>query len=362
MKYIEEYRNRDHVKALVERINSKATRKYRFMEVCGGHTHAIRKFGIPSLIHDKVELISGPGCPVCVTSKIYIEKAIQYAYKKNCVVATYGDLIRVPGYTETLENAKAQGANVQVVTSAMEAMGLAVQETSRRVIFLAIGFETTAPGTAVTVREAFKARLANFYILSAHKIMPPAMKALLEGAVDIDGFICPGHVSVVTGPSIFEFIPLEYSTGCAISGFEPVDLLQAILSLVNQCENKNYFVDNQYRRAVTASGNIVAQFIMQEVFQTNPDWWRGLGVVPGSGLKLRDQYKQFDIEFNDPVIVAENLNDEKGCLCGEVLQGLKRPNECPLFRSRCTPEYPVGACMVSEEGTCNAFYKYEAYV
>ncbi len=357
LKYIDEYRDKSLIMKLVERIKKLSVLEYTFMEVCGGHTSALHRFGIPSLLPAGIRLVSGPGCPVCVTGTGFIDKAIAYSKMDGFIITTFGDLMRVPGSLSSLEKAKAGGADVRIVFSGLEALETARLNPQAKVIFLGIGFETTAPGTAVTVMEARKTGIHNFYLLSSHKIMPPAMDAIINDGVKLDGFICPGHVATITGSSAFEFIPRNYGLGCVIAGFEPTDLLQSVLMLIQQVNKRSPSVEIQYRRAVARDGNTLALRRMSEVFETCDSPWRGFGIIPGSGLKLRDEFKAFDAARVFPVRI-ENKEENKFCICGEILRGLKTPSDCQLFSVACTPENPVGACMVSSEGTCYTHFKY----
>jgi hydrogenase expression/formation protein HypD len=357
MKYIDEYRDKEIVKKLVGQIKHVSKKPIALMEVCGGHTMAIQKFGIPSLLPENIKLLSGPGCPVCVSDRKFIDQAIAYGRLEDMIITTYGDLIRVPGSTSSLDQEKANGADIRIVYSVLDALNFARSNKDKKVIFLGIGFETTAPGSAVGILNAHKEELKNFFLFSSHKIMPPAMEALIDEGVRLNGYIAPGHVSAVTGTSIYRKIAEKYKLGVVVSGFEPVDLLKAILMLVKQFEENNPKVEIAYSRAVKIEGNIKAQKIMEEVFELRNDWWRGLGVLPKSGLKIRKKYSAFDAEVQVPVEV-EPTREDKGCICGEVLKGVKNPKDCNLFAKACTPENPVGACMVSHEGACNAFYKY----
>ena len=357
MKYIDEYRDKDLVMKLTDHIKKSATRNYVFMEVCGGHTSAIHRFGIPSLLPGNISLISGPGCPVCVTGTDFIDKAIAYSKKEDVIITTFGDLIRVPGSESSLEKEKASGADIRVVLSGLDALEIARLNPDRKVIFLGIGFETTAPGTAVTIRQAKDGGIKNFWLLSAHKVMPPAMKAIIKDGAELDGFICPGHVATITGSQAFKFLPEKHKLGCVITGFEPTDILQAILMLIRQVNSKTPDVEIQYTRAVTVSGNTIAQRNLSEIFEHCDAHWRGFGVIPSSGLKLRKEFENFDAEKSMPVVISYH-EDNPSCICGDILRGLKTPAECSLFRIACVPENPVGACMVSNEGACNTFYKY----
>ena len=357
MKYIDEYRDKKLVLKLVNQIKKISTKKVSFMEVCGGHTMSIQKFGIPSLLPPTIELLSGPGCPVCVSSRKYIDQAIAYSRLDDVIITTYGDLIRVPGSTSSLDREKANGASVKIVYSILDALKIAKENPSKKIVFLGIGFETTAPSSAMGILNAAKENINNFFVYSSHKIMPPAMGALIDEGVKINGYIAPGHVSAITGTAIYADIPEKYGLSCVISGFEPVDLLHSIYMLVKQVEDNDPKVEIQYSRIVKPEGNLIAQKSLDEVFELRDDWWRGLGVLPKSGLKIRDKYKAFDVEQNISVEVEETRED-KGCICGEILKGLKKPKDCKLFATACTPNDPVGACMVSHEGSCHAYYRY----
>jgi hydrogenase expression/formation protein HypD len=357
VKHIDEYRGRDLIMKITGLIKNNADREYAFMDVCGGHTAAIHRFGIPSLLPDNIKLISGPGCPVCVTSSSFIDKAIAYSKSDDVIITTFGDMIRVPGSGSSLEKEMATGRDIRIVFSGLEALEIAKRNSSRKVIFLGIGFETTAPGTAVTIREADKAGVRNLYLLCAHKVMPPAMEVLIEAGVTLDGFICPGHVAAITGSSAFSFIPEKYHLGCVITGFEPVDIVQAIYMLVNQVNTGSPATEIQYSRAVTKEGNTIALHFMESVFEPCDDQWRGFGTIAKSGLRLREKYERFDAEKAMPVDI-KSQEENILCICGEILRGLKRPSDCDLFAGSCIPEHPVGSCMVSNEGTCNSYYKY----
>ena len=357
MKHIDEYRDKGLIIKLTDLIKRAADRYYTFMEVCGGHTAAIHRFGIPSLLPDNIKLISGPGCPVCVTNNSFIDKAIAYSKKENVIIATFGDLIRVPGSGSSLEKEMVNGGDIRIVFSGLEALDIAKVNSDKKVIFLGIGFETTAPGTAVTIKEAEKAGVGNFYLLSAHKVMPPAMEVIIKEGVKLNGFICPGHVAAITGSDAFSFIPRKYSLGCVITGFEPVDMLQAIYMLVHQVNTGSPKTEIQYSRAVTKEGNTIAQRHMNDIFMLHDDYWRGFGKIVSGGLRLREEYERFDAEKIMPVIVKDQ-EENMLCICGEILRGLKTPPDCRLFAGTCTPENPIGACMVSNEGACNTFYKY----
>ncbi|MFO8066328.1 MAG: hydrogenase formation protein HypD [Bacteroidales bacterium] len=359
MKYIDEFRDKGLVKNLVKKINEIAVSKVSLMEVCGGHTWAIQKFGIPSLLPENVNLMSGPGCPVCVTSKHFIDQAVAYCRLENTIITTFGDLIRVPGSTSSLDKEKSKGADVRIVYSVLDAIKIAEENPDKKIIFLGIGFETTAPGTAAGIKTAAEKGIKNFFVLSSHKIMPPAMGALIDDGIKINGYIAPGHVSTITGSGIYKAIPETYKVGCVIAGFEPVDILQSIYMLLQQINNNDFKVEIQYSRVVKPEGNIIALNTMNEVFKLKDDWWRGFGNIPLSGLEIDDKYSDFDANKMINVEVEETI-EEKGCICGEILKGLKKPHDCKLFGKVCTTTNPVGACMVSHEGACNAYFRFSS--
>jgi hydrogenase expression/formation protein HypD len=343
-----------HLKERAARLD----RPMRLMEVCGTHTMVAFRSGIRTLLPETVSLISGPGCPVCVTPAGYVDTAIEIGRMPGTIISTFGDLIRVPGSTSSLEQERAQGMAVRVVYSPSDALELARSEPSRTVVFLAVGFETTAPTVALTVRAAREEGILNFMVLTAHKTMPRAMEALLQGGeVQIDGFLCPGHVSVVAGAGVFSFLAERFRTPCVVAGFEPEDILEAIIMLVAQKEEGRSALEIGYKRAVTMEGNQAAQRIMSAVFTECDSEWRGLGVIPGSGLMLADPYASFDAARRLGVAVGSGRS-AAGCRCGDVLRGSITPPECTLFGRSCTPAHPVGPCMVSSEGTCAAYARY----
>ncbi len=357
MKYIDEYRNKEAVQHLLRQIKETSRHKMRIMEVCGGHTMAIQRFGIPSLLPETIELISGPGCPVCVTSRSYIDHAIALARLPNVIITTYGDLIRVPGSTSSLDGEKAAGRDIRIVYSVLDALEIAKHNRRKKVVFLGIGFETTSPATAAGILKAEMAGLFNFSVLSAHKIMPPPMAALIDAGVEIHGYLGPGHVSTITGSGMYDFIAERYGLGVVISGFEPTDILQSILMLVNQFESRRPAVEIQYSRVVKPEGNTKALGMLEEVFELRDDWWRGLGILAASGFKIKEKYAHFDAEKLFEVTIEPTRSD-KGCICGSILKGIAKPSDCKLFGKSCTPTDPVGACMVSNEGACAAWYRY----
>lgn len=357
MKFSTEFRDPALVQVLADRIRQATNKDIVLMEVCGGHTMAIHRYGIPALLPGNIRLVSGPGCPVCVSSKSFIDRAIAIGRLGDIILCTYGDLIRVPGSESTLDKEKAAGIDIRVVGSTLEALAIAREHPGKKVLFLGIGFETTAPGSAAAIVQAEREGLRNFCLLSAHKIMPPAMEALITEGVKISGYLCPGHVSTITGSSIYRFIPEKYKLACVIAGFEPLDILQSVLMLALQIEEGRPDVEIQYKRVVRPEGNEKAQQLLNEVFELGDDWWRGFGNIPGSGLKLRTRYEAYDAEKIFDVTLPVTKED-KGCLCGEILKGLRTPADCKLFGKSCTPQNPVGACMVSSEGSCAAYYKY----
>ncbi len=357
MKYLDEYRNKDLVDKLVSAIRQKSRKNIRLMEVCGGHTMALRKFGIQHMLPPHIELLSGPGCPVCVTGRSAIDHIIALARIPGNVIATYGDLIRIPGSVSDLNRERAAGADVRIVFSTLEALALAKKHPDLNVIFAGIGFETTTPSTAVAISEAQAQKIPNFQVLSLHKLMPPAMGALIEQGVKIDGFIGPGHVSAVAGSGMYTQLLKQYGISIVISGFEPVDLLQSILMLTEMIEEERHGIEIQYKRVVTESGNLKARSIVEKVFMPVDDEWRGLGVIPGSGLAIRPEYAPFDVRNHfSPVI--RSAPEPAGCICGAVLRGIRKPSDCTLFSKVCTPSNPIGACMVSGEGACQAYYNF----
>lgn len=357
MKYIDEFRNSDLIKTLAENIHTLSKKPVRIMEVCGGHTMAIHRFGIPSLLPNTIELLSGPGCPVCVTSRTFIDRAIAMCRLPGVILTTYGDLIRVPGSFSSLEREKAEGADIRIVYSTLDALEIAKKNPDKRIVFPGIGFETTTPSSAVALLEARRQKVSNFYLLSSHKTMPQAMMALIDAGIRIDGYIGPGHVSTIAGAGMYAPLLAKYPLSIVISGFEPVDLLQSIYMIVQQMENNERKLEIQYKRVVTPEGNLKAKALVEEVFEPCDDWWRGLGVIPGSGMAIRKEFSAFDA-IRQIAVNVEPAVEPPGCICGEVLKGIKKPVECLLFGKVCTPVNPIGTCMVSNEGACQAYYRY----
>lgn len=359
MKYVEEYRQKELVLGLADEIAAKLDRPVTLMEVCGTHTMAIHRHGMLDVLPRQLKLLSGPGCPVCVTPTSFIDAAIDLSRGGDVTIATFGDLVRVPGSASSLERRKAEGADVVTVYSPLDALSLAQQHPYRQTVFLGIGFETTAPTIAVSVREASKRAVRNFSVLAGNKLVPPALRALLQSKdVKIDGFICPGHVSTIIGARVYEPVVTEFSVPCVVAGFEPADILAAVLMLVEMVVSGKPQVRNAYPRAVTRDGNRAALACMNEVFRIEDSSWRGLGTIPSSGLGLAHAYREFDARERFGLVMRDK-HDTSGCRCGDVLRGAIEPGKCPLFAEQCTPEHPVGPCMVSSEGTCAAHYKYK---
>jgi len=360
LKYLDEYRDPKLAESLLEAIRRKdlGGREVKFMEICGTHTVAIFRSGLRQLLPSNIQLISGPGCPVCVTANEDIDRAIWLACQPGVIVTTFGDLMRVPGSHSSLNDERSRGADVRMVYASFDALQIARENPDRHVVFIGIGFETTAPTVAAPVKKAAGEGLTNFSVLPAHKLLPPAMRALLEADdLRLNGFLCPGHVSTIIGARAYEEVVNRYRVPCVIAGFEPLDLLQGVLKLMEQAEEGVARVDNQYRRAVNWEGNEAARAIMEEIFEPSDVTWRGIGVIPESGLKLRRKWEAFDAasRFAMPDI---QVREHPGCRCGEVLRGVLTPPQCGLFRKVCSPQSPKGPCMVSSEGTCGAYYRY----
>ena len=358
MELTDKFRDPEMARAVVKAIRARSTRPVRLMEFCGGHTHAILRYGIPSLLPETIDLRSGPGCPVCVTSATELDHAIALAQVPEVILTTFGDMIRVPGSRTSLAQAKAEGADVRVVYSPLDALQIAQQNPDRPVVFLGVGFETTAPMVASAVLSAQTEGLENFTIFSTHKLTPPATLAILDaGEVALDGIIGPGHVTTIIGSDAWGFLPDDYGIPCAIAGFEPLDLLRAILALVTMAEADTPRVNNTYARSVKPEGNTSAQQAIEHVFEITDAEWRGFGTVSRSGLRVREAYARFDAARAFPLEVPP-AREPPGCRCGDVLRGVLAPSECSLFASGCTPQRPIGPCMVSAEGACAASYRY----
>ncbi|MCQ9375427.1 hydrogenase formation protein HypD [Methyloversatilis sp. XJ19-13] len=368
MKYIDEFRDGDVARKIGERLRAEAdpARQYSFMEFCGGHTHAISRYGVRELLPPNVRMIHGPGCPVCVLPIGRVDMAIGLALERDAIVCTYGDTMRVPASDNlSLTKAKARGGDIRMVYSATDALTIARDNPGREVVFFAIGFETTTPPTALAILRAQREGLANFSVLCCHVLTPSAITHILEspevrqyGTVPIDGFVGPAHVSIVIGSGPYEHFAEEYRKPVVIAGFEPLDVMQAILMLVRQVNEGRAHVENEFTRAVDRDGNLGAQQKVSEVFELRPTFeWRGLGEVPYSALKIRPAFAQFDAERRFGLGYTP-VADNKACECGAILRGVKQPTDCKIFGTVCTPENPVGSCMVSSEGACAAHYAY----
>jgi hydrogenase expression/formation protein HypD len=372
MKFIDEFRDPALARQFIAQIHRDAARRdvsrpIRLMEFCGGHTHAISRFGLRELLAPTIELRSGPGCPVCVTATADLDRAIAMADVPGVILATFGDMVRVPGSAGALQDARGRGADVRVVYSPLDALEIARRNPQQQIIFLGVGFETTSPGIAAALLQAEADDVPNFSVHSLHKLTPPAMRAILDaGDVALDGIIGPGHVSAITGSAAWEFLPREYAIPCAISGFEPLDILSAIGALVRAVVAEEPAVINTYARGVRLEGNPVAQQLLAWVFETGPTDWRGFGVIPGSGLVLRETFAHRDAARQTasarlfPIDVTP-APEPPGCRCGDVLRGVIAPAECALFGRVCSLRNPVGPCMVSAEGACAAYFQYERW-
>ena len=364
MKYIDEYRDPETARVLLAEIEALAADQphRKLMEVCGGHTHAIYRHGIESLLPESVELVHGPGCPVCVIPMGRVDDAIALARTPGVTLCCFGDMLRVPGGDSTLQEAKAGGADVRIVYSPLDALALAERAPDRQVVFLAVGFETTAPSTAATVLAARDRGVGNFSVFCNHVTIVPPLKAILDSpGLDLDGFLGPGHVSTVIGTDPYRFVPAQYRRPLVVAGFEPVDVLQGVAMLLRQLGRGRCEVENQYRRAVSGAGNRRGLELMREAFVLRPHFeWRGLGFIAQSALALAPGLANWDAEarFGVPGL---RVADPKACQCGEVLKGALRPWECKVFGTACTPESPIGTCMVSSEGACAAYYNYGRY-
>ncbi len=358
MKFMDEYRDAGLAQKLVREIQRITTQPWRIMEVCGGQTHAIVKFGIDELLPKQIELIHGPGCPVCVTPLEVIDQALEIAARPEVIFTSFGDMLRVPGSTTDLLSVKGGGGDVRIVYSPLDAVKIAEQNPEKEVVFFGVGFETTAPATAMAVFQAAQKGLKNFSMLVSHVLVPPAIEALMTSPdCRVQAFLAAGHVCAVMGYE--EYFPLvqKYRVPMVVTGFEPLDILQGILLVVQQLESGRAEVENQYARAVCRTGNLPAQALIKTVFQIVPRKWRGIGEIPRSGLGLAAKYKEFDavVKFH---LADRQVDEPAECLAGLILQGIKKPQECPAFGGKCTPEHPMGATMVSSEGACAAYYRY----
>jgi hydrogenase expression/formation protein HypD len=361
MKYLDEYRDGDLAQKIAREVHRVTTRPWNLMEVCGGQTHAIVKFGIDELLPKQITLIHGPGCPVCVTPLEMIDKALDIAARPNVIFTSFGDMLRVPGSTTDLLSVKAKGGDVRMVYSPLDAVKLAEQNPAKEVVFFGVGFETTAPATAMAVYSAAQKKLKNFSLLVSHVLVPPAMEALMSSpGCKVQGFLAAGHVCTVMGFEEYFPVAAKYHVPIVVTGFEPLDILQGVLMVVQQLESGRAEVENQYARAVRREGNQPAQKLIREVFRVIPRKWRGVGEIPKSGLGLSEAYAAFDAEKKFGV-TEHHVEEPAECISGLVLQGLKKPQECSVFGTKCNPEHPLGATMVSSEGACAAYYRYRRH-
>ena len=359
MKYVDEFRDIKTVKNLSKQIHAVTKNEWTIMEICGGQTHSIMKYSLQEFLPDKITLVHGPGCPVCVTPLEIIDKAHNIAARNDVIFTSFGDMLRVPGSYTDLLKVKADGGDVRIVYSPLDAVKIAEENPNKKVVFFAVGFETTAPANAMSVIEAKRRKLENYSILSSHVIVPPAMHAILSSPENlIQGFLAAGHVCTIMGYN--EYIPIaeQYKTPIVVTGFEPVDILKGILATVKQLEAGEYFVENEYKRLVKQEGNVPAKKMMYDVFDVADRNWRGIGEIPKSGFKMKPSYDKFNAE---KLFELEDYtkSEPEVCIAGEIMQGLKKPSECPAFGKECNPENPLGAPMVSSEGACSAYYRYK---
>lgn len=359
MKHLDEYRSGDLTRRLIDEIAALVTRRWHIMEVCGGQTHSILKSGLDQLLPPEIDLIHGPGCPVCVTPIELIDKAVAIAALPNVIFTSYGDMLRVPGSAQDLFSVKAAGGDVRIIYSPLDALRLAQTNPDKEVVFFAVGFETTAPANAMSIFQAAALDVPNYSVLVSHVTVPPVIAALLEADdVRVDGFLAPGHVNAVMGYWQYETLAAKYRAPMVVTGFEPVDLVRGILMVVRQLEAGRAEIENAYARTVTREGNLPGQKVIDEVFELCDRKWRGIGTIPLSGYRLRDAYRAYDAEQRFPAVAALTADESSLCISGLILQGVKKPHQCPAFGRECTPQSPLGATMVSSEGACAAYYRY----
>jgi hydrogenase expression/formation protein HypD len=359
VKYIDEYRDENLTRKIIADIKDSITRPWTLMEICGGQTHSIIKSGLDQMLPEGITLVHGPGCPVCVTALELVDKAIALAARPEVIFTSYGDMLRVPGSGRDLLAVKAAGGDVRIVYNPLEALVTARENPDKTIVFFAIGFETTAPANAMAVLQAKAQALANFTVLVSHVTVPAAISALMDSPdVQVDGFLAAGHVCTVMGYKEYEPLAQQYHIPIVVTGFEPVDLLRGIQKCIRQLEAGTYEVQNAYERSVSRDGNLPAQQVIHRVFETVDRAWRGIGIIPGSGYRLRPEFSSFDAELRFPEVQAIETRESPLCISGLVLQGRKKPAECPAFGSLCTPQSPLGATMVSSEGACAAYYRY----
>ena len=358
MKYLSEYRDPELVEEFIKEIHRNTIKPWTLMEICGGQTHSLVKNGILEMLPEKITMVHGPGCPVCVTSISVIDEAVYLAQQPNIILCSFGDMLRVPGSKKNLLEVKAEGGDVRILYSPLEAIEIAKQNPDKQVVFFAVGFETTAPANALSVVHADQLNINNYSILASHVLVPPAMEAILSDEENkIDAFLAAGHVCTIMGMEEYYPVAEKYKTPIVVTGFEPVDLLHGILMAVQQLENGEYKVENQYTRYVQREGNKMAMKTIHDVFSVSDRIWRGIGNIPQSGYEVNDRYKNFNarLKFNLDIPIAE---ENKECISGDIMKGLKKPKQCPNFGTKCKPEHPLGAPMVSSEGACAAYYHY----
>jgi len=362
MKFLSEYRDPELAKQVLEEIKKTTTKPWKIMEVCGGQTHSLVKNGILNVLPDKITMVHGPGCPVCVTPLHLIDKAIYLAEEKNVILCSFGDMIRVPGSKKSILEAKAQGADIRILYSPLEAVNIAKENPDKEVVFFAVGFETTAPANALSVLHAQKLGLNNYSILASHVLVPPAIEAIMsDDETVIDGFLAAGHVCTIMGME--EYFPLaeKFNIPLVVTGFEPLDILQGILMVIKQLETGKAQVENQYARVVKVEGNLKAKEVISKVFKVQDQMWRGIDVIPNSGWGISDEFAAFDAEKKFPIDIIK-AEENKECIAGSIMKGIKKPNECQHFGKKCTPQNPLGAPMVSSEGACAAYYNFAGLV
>jgi len=363
MKYIDEYRDNKKVQTLVKAINKAATRRWHIMEICGGQTHAIARYRIEEMLPDNITLLHGPGCPVCVTPVDIIDRALEIAKQPDIIFTTFGDMMRVPGSNEDLLTAKAKGADIRMLYSPLDAINIAIENPDKEVVFFAIGFETTIPVHLTALKEAERRKLKNFSLLTSLFTVPPSIEAILSDKENkVDGFLTAGHVCAITGNAAYHCLAAKYKCPMVVTGFEPVDILYGIYRCVLQLETGKAEVENAYKRAVPEDGNLIACKLMDEVLELSDQEWRGIGIIPTSGYKIRDKYASFDASKKFTNLNDKNLQKSDHilpCIAGDIMKGNKQTKDCPYFGTKCSPEHPIGAPMVSSEGVCAAYYNYK---
>ncbi|MFI4937665.1 MAG: hydrogenase formation protein HypD [Candidatus Berkiellales bacterium] len=359
MKYQTDFRDPKRVATLAKQINAITTQNWKIMEICGGQTHSIAKFGLFDLLPDKIELIHGPGCPVCVTPKTILDQATQIAALPQVIFTSFGDMLRIPGSKQDLLSVKALGGDIRIIYSPVDAVQLALDNPTKEVVLFAVGFETTAPAHAMAIKQAAALGIKNFSVLTSIVLVPPAIEFILGSPINqVQGFLAAGHVCTVMGDSPYHQISEQYQVPIVITGFEPVDILQGIYHCVQQLENNQAYVENQYTRSVRSNGNMHAQEIINEIFEVVDMPWRGIGIIAKSGLQIKNQYQAYNAAKRFAVSNLSSTNENALCISGLILQGHKKPSECPAFGKACTPDTPLGAPMVSTEGACSAYYRY----